>query len=144
MAANEALCTDKNKYLLEAEDDRLHHILGSFQYKDTRNCILLWMLLHTGARATGDFELGRRTSNTYEQSVFIRGLKGSNDREIPLPDWLFRKIESEAAQAKDVIFPITYNRLRQIWTLYMPVTRSFMPLRHTFAIRLFKKTKTFA
>jgi integrase len=40
-----------------------------------------------------------------------------------------------------VLFPITYNRLRQIWDLYRPVQKKFHSLRHTFAIQLYKKTK---
>jgi integrase/recombinase XerC len=143
MAATKRYALNKNKYLLEAEADRLHHILGSFQTKDPRNCTLLWMLLHSGARAQEILNLKPEDLNTYEQSVFIRGLKGSNDREIPLPDWLFKRLEAEAGKAKPEgpIFPITYNRLRQVWTLYRPVHKKLHALRHTFAIRLFKKTK---
>ena len=141
MAATKRYSLNKNKYLLDAEVDRLHHILGSFQFKDTRNCILLWLLLHTGARAQEVLNLKPEDLNVYEQAVYIRGLKGSNDREIPLPEWLFKKLEAEASNAKGVIFPITYNRLRQIWTLYRPVHKKLHALRHTFAIKLFKKTK---
>lgn len=143
MAASKRYALNKNKYLLEAEVDRLHHILDSFQNKDPRNCTLLWMLLHSGARAQEVLNLRPEDLNTYEQSIFIRGLKGSNDREIPLPEWLFRKLEAEAIRTKveSPIFAITYNRLRQIWTLYRPVHKKLHALRHTFAIRLFKKTK---
>jgi len=143
MAAARRYALNKNKYLLEAEVERLHHILGSFQYKDERNCTLLWMLLHSGARAQEVLNLLPEDLNTYEQSVFIRGLKGSNDREIPLPEWLFKKLETQASKAQvgSAIFPITYNRLRQVWTLYRPVHKKLHALRHTFAIRLFKKTK---
>ncbi len=143
MAAARRYALNKNKYLLEAEVERLHHILGSFQHKDERNCTLLWMLLHSGARAQEVLNLLPEDLNTYEQSVFIRGLKGSNDREIPLPEWLFKKLEAQASRAQvgAAIFPITYNRLRQVWTLYRPVHKKLHALRHTFAIRLFKKTK---
>lgn len=133
---------NKNKYLLEAETDRLHYILESFKNKDARNCTLLWTLLHTGGRAQEILNLRPEDLNTYEQSVFIRGLKGSNDREIPLPAWLFPRLEQEVSRAQEnLIFPITYNRLRQIWELYRPVHKKLHALRHTFAIRLFKKTK---
>ncbi len=133
---------NKNKYLLEAEVDRLQYILESFKDKDSRNCTLLWTLLHTGARAQEALNLRREDLNTYEQSVFIRGLKGSNDREIPLPSWLFKRLESELKNNEsDLIFSITYNRLRQIWDIYRPVHKKLHALRHTFAIRLFKKTK---
>lgn len=133
---------NKNKYLLDPEADRLDYILKSFQHKDSRNCTLLWTLLNTGARAQEILNLRREDLNTFDQSVFIRGLKGSNDRELPLPEWLFLKLEREVAKSQsDLIFPITYNRLRQVWTLYRPVHKKLHALRHTFAIRLFKKTK---
>jgi integrase/recombinase XerC len=133
---------NKNKYLLEPEVERLQYILESFKDKDSRNCTLLWTLLHTGGRAQEVLNLRKEDLNTYEQSVFIKGLKGSNDRELPLPGWLFQRLEREMAQASgELIFPLSYNRLRQIWDLYRPVHKKLHALRHTFAIRLFKKTK---
>ncbi|MGZ3722013.1 MAG: tyrosine-type recombinase/integrase [Bdellovibrionales bacterium] len=136
---------NKNKYLLEPEVDRLNYILESFKNKDPRNCTLLWVLLHTGARAQEVLNLRMDDLNTFDQSVFIRGIKGSNDREIPVPSWLFERLEKEAAKsgggASETIFPITYNRLRQIWDMFRPVHKKLHGLRHTFAIRLYKKTK---
>jgi integrase/recombinase XerC len=133
---------NKNKYLLEPEGDRLEHILKSFAQKDARNCTLLWTLLHTGGRAQEVLNLRREDLNTYEESVFIHGLKGSNDRELPVASWLFQRLVLESARSEtDFVFPITYNRLRQIWELYRPVHKKLHALRHTFAIRLYKKTK---
>jgi integrase len=134
---------NKNKYLLEPEVDRLNYILQSFKDRDARNCTMLWVLLHTGARAQEVLNLRLEDLNTFDQSVFIRGIKGSNDRELPVPQWLFERLEREAASkgSSDFIFPITYNRLRQIWDLFRPVHKKLHGLRHTFAIRLYKKTK---
>lgn len=133
---------NKNKYLLDPELDRLNYILDSFKDKDPRNCTLLWTLLHTGARAQEVLNLTIEDLNTYDESVFIRGLKGSNDRELPVPSWLFQRLITELSRAQNqTLFPITYNRLRQIWDLYRPVHKKLHALRHTFAIRLYKKTK---
>lgn len=133
---------NKNKYLLDPEVDRLHYILDSFKDKDARNCTLLWLLLHTGARAQEALNIRPEDLNTYDESVFIRGIKGSNDRELPLPSWLFLRLTQELSRAQDqALFPITYNRLRQIWDLYRPIHKKLHALRHTFAIRLYKKTK---
>lgn len=133
---------NKNKYLLEPEVDRLEHILKSFANKDPRNCTLLWTLLHSGARAQEVLNLRVDDLNTYDETVFFRGLKGSNDRELPVPSWLFQRLVHETTSARDeILFPITYNRLRQIWELYRPVHKKLHGLRHTFAIRLYKKTK---
>ena len=133
---------NKNKYLIEPEYDRLEHILKSFANKDPRNCTLLWTLLHTGGRAQEVLNIKVDDLNAYDETVFIRGLKGSNDREIPVPSWLFTRLSHELPSARDgAVFPITYNRLRQIWDHYRPVHKKLHALRHTFAIRLYKKTK---
>jgi len=133
---------NKNKYLLDPEFERLDYILKSFRDKDPRNCNLLWALVHTGARAQEVLNLRVEDLNTYEESVFIRGIKGSNDRELPLPAWLFQSLQNEVARSKNqMLFPISYNRLRQVWELYRPVHKKLHALRHTFAIRLYRKTK---
>lgn len=133
---------NKNKYLLDPEIERLDYILKSFSDKDPRNCTLLWFLLHSGARAQEALNLRTDDLNSFDQTVYIRGIKGSNDRELPVQSWLFERLESQSRGAVDsVLFNITYNRLRQIWDLYRPVHKKLHCLRHTFAIRLYKKTK---
>lgn len=133
---------NKNKYLLDPEYDRLIHILDSFKDKDARNCTLFWLLLHTGARAQEILNIRVDDLNTFDESVFIRGIKGSNDRELPIPSWLFKRLMNETKNSdQQILFPITYNRLRQIWEMYRPVHKKLHSLRHTFAIRLYRKTK---
>ena len=138
---------NKNKYLLDPEADELERLLKIHLEQDPRNCLLLYLALYTGARAQELLNLRRSDLNAYDQSVFIRGLKGSNDREIPLYPWLFdrctRHLVSSTSSTTDSreLFGISYSRLRQIWDFYRPVPKKFHALRHTFAIRLFKKTK---
>ena len=130
---------NKSKYLTDFEFDRLSSILDSFEHKDFRNVLLLRMALATGARATELLNLQKSHVDPQERTVFIRGLKGSRDRELPLKPRLFEDLmrQSESVEG-DQIFPISYNRLRQIWQLYRPVHKKFHCLRHTFAIRLYK------
>lgn len=133
---------NKNKYLLDPEADRLEYILRSFEKKDRRNCTLLWTALYSGARAQEILNLRPEDLNTYDETILIHGLKGSNDRELPLPKWLFDRVLAELPHASDGrLFPISYNRLRQIWDHYRPVHKKFHSLRHTFAIRLYRRTK---
>jgi integrase len=136
---------NKNKYLLDPELDRLNYLLESHHSNDPRNCTLLWLALHTGGRAQEILNLRMQDLNTFDETVFITGIKGSNDREIPVPSWLFRNAMAVARQTTEgkpgPIFPITYNRFRQIWDLYRPIPKKLHALRHTFAIRLYKKTK---
>ncbi len=133
---------NKNKYLLDDEHERLLKILKSFEHKDFRNTALIWTALQTGSRAQEILNLTKDDLNPQEQSIFIRGLKGSNDRELPLASWHYLKLAKLANQDPDgKIFPISYNRLYQIWDLYRPTHKSFHSLRHTFAVRLYKRTK---
>lgn len=133
---------NKNKYLLDPESERLRKILTDFEIKDPRNCLMIWVGLKTGARAQEILNIQRSDLNPYDESVYIRGLKNSNDREIPLPSQLFGRLHRFAEnQGGTKVFPITYPRLYQIWEMYRPVPKKFHSLRHTFAIELYKKTK---
>lgn len=133
---------NKNKYLLPPEKERLLKILQDYLEQDTRNCLMIWTALRTGGRAQEILNLQKSDLNSYDESVFIRGLKGSNDREIPLPPELFKRLQRFAETQNDSrLFPISYHRLYQIWELYRPIPKKFHALRHTFAIELYQKTK---
>lgn len=147
MARQQRYALNKNKYLLDPESERLEYLLKSYLDKDKRDCALLFLGLYTGARAKELLNLRVDDLNSYEESIFIQGLKGSNDREIPIPSWLFKEVQQvrrmggSQQTGNPYLFPISYSRLRQIWHLYRPVPKKFHSLRHTFAIRLYKKTK---
>ncbi len=133
---------NKNKYLLDPEFEKLIYLLKSNMDSDPRNTCLLLLALFTGARATELLSIRKSDLNSYDESIYICGIKGSNDRELPVHSWLFKALEKEASKHNgDRLFPITYNRLRQIWQKYRPVQKKFHSLRHTFAIRLYKKAK---
>lgn len=144
---------NKNKYLLDDEYNRLMHIIESFQDQDLRNCTLLLLAVNTGARASELLNLTFDDLNDSDKTIFIKGIKNSNDRELPISKLLFKNLSNiktacvDDAKNKNLIlsqkrlFPISYPRLVQIWQLYRPVHKKFHCLRHTFAIRLYKKTK---
>lgn len=133
---------NKNKYLLPDELERLEALLDQHLERDTRNCLALLLALKTGARAQEVLNIKKSDLNVYEKSVLIHGLKASNDREIPLHGHLFKALNSYADGVEgEYLFPITYNRFRQIWELYRPVKKKLHSLRHTFAIQLYKKRK---
>ncbi len=133
---------NKNKYLLPPEVDRLKKILTDFQDRDPRNCLMIWVALRTGARAQEVLNIQKSDLNPYDESIFIRGLKGSNDREIPVHAELFKRLYRFAeGQPGTRVFSITYPRLYQVWELYRPIPKKFHALRHTFAIELYQKTK---
>lgn len=133
---------NKNKYLLAPELERLTKIITDFETKDPRNCLILWIALKTGARAQEILNLQKSDLNPYDETVYIRGIKGSNDREIPLRSDLYRKLQRYADSVSGTkLFDISYDRLYQVWQLYRPIPKKFHALRHTFAIELYKKTR---
>ncbi len=133
---------NKTKYLLPPEVDRLTSIIKSYLNGEPRDVLMLWLALKSGARATELLNIKKVDLNEYDQSVFVRGIKGSNDREVPLPQELFNGLKRYAASIEgERLFGISYERLHQIWHLYRPVPKKFHSLRHTFAIHIYQKTK---
>jgi integrase len=133
---------NKNKYLLPPEVDRLRSLIQDHVQKDTRNCLMLGLALRTGGRAREILNVQKVDLNPYDESVFIRGIKGSNDREIPLHADFYKLLARYAASISGThLFPISYERLYQIWEFYRPIPKKFHSLRHTFAIELYQKTK---
>jgi integrase len=131
----------KAKYLLDNEREALNSTLERFKDTDPRNCTLLWLALHTGARASELLNITREDFCPVENTVWIKGLKDSNNREIPLPKWLAARVSSLVPGKNGRIFPITYIRFYQIWLLYRPVKKKLHSLRHTFAINVYRKSK---
>ena len=135
---------NKNKYLLDFEHSKLIELLDHFENQNLRDILLIRLALFTGARAT---ELLNIQVNDFDPSpsVYIKGIKGSSDREIPLKKAFYNQIQSyiqtKEIKPTDRLFSISYPRLVQIWINYRPTEKKFHSLRHTFAIHLYKKTK---
>lgn len=133
---------NKSKYLLKPELDRLNSIIHDYIDRSPRDCLLLSLALRTGARAQELLNIEKRDLNTYDQSILIHGIKGSNDREIPLHPQFFSKLFYFSERQDGAhLFDISYPRLVQIWNFYRPTNKKFHSLRHTFAIELYRKTK---
>lgn len=133
---------NKNKYLLEPEYQKLEEILLNYIETDPRDCLLILIALRTGGRAQEVLNIQKADINVYDGTIFIRGIKGSNDREIPISKDIFKRIVDYAkTEPGTKLFPISYSRLVQIWQHYRPLPKKFHCLRHTFAIRLYRKTK---
>lgn len=129
---------NQTKFLSPAEFKTLSETLERNKITDERNCTLIWLLLATGGRAMEILNLSPASLNHEARTVFIKGLKNSKDREIPLKPWLFNRL---AKIQGEKLFPISYSRLKQIWDHYRPVRKKLHATRHTFAIQLYRKTK---
>lgn len=108
---------------------------------NTRDRLLIELALATGARASELLALKKQDLTSNPSTVFIRGLKNSEDREIPVPVRLFKEISLLAQKPEDRLFPIGYQRLVQIWNTVRPNRKVFHSLRHTFALELYRRCK---
>jgi len=133
---------DFDKFL---DDDEFESLLRTISGEPmTRDKILIQLALATGARAQELLNLTKRDLISKSRSIKIHGLKGSNDREVPLSKVLYERLENLPTHK---FFDVSYQRLYQIWQEFSPrlqmggKLKTFHSLRHTCAIRLYKKTK---
>lgn len=134
----------QGKFLTDDEYERLEKLL--LRQKGAgivvRDSLLLMVAMRTGARAGELLALKKQDFDYTSKTILIRGSKGSDDREIPLPHWLCRYLNSYMSDlVSDALWPISYERLIQIWYFYRPAKKKFHSLRHTFAIKIYKQTR---
>ncbi len=127
----------RDKFLSPEEQEHLEKNVASAN--PDRDQLLIQLAMATGARAQEILNVNIKDLAESDTSVYIRGLKGSRDREIPLPKALFIALKSLESEGR--LFPISYQRLHQIWQNYRPNGKKFHALRHTFAINLYRRTK---
>lgn len=116
------------------------HVASLFPSK--RNSLMIELAYRTGARASELLNIRKIDLLEDSKQVLIRGVKGSKDREVPIPDDLFSRLEAFALDLgpEDRLFPIAYNTLGAIWRREFRVKKKFHSLRHTFAIHALNKT----
>src|SRR6185503_11267376 len=124
-----------NKYLTKEELNNLKHILG--KYSKERDAIMIQVALATGARASELLSIKQSDLSDDQHAIYLRTLKGGPDRMIPIKKELFQQFKALGP----IPFPITYNRLVQIWYNYRPVKKNFHSLRHSFAMNLYDRSK---
>jgi len=97
----------KEKYLLDEEQNLLINTLNKFKdiyFRDTTLCGLRSIQV---VRASELLNLKTTDICRYSQTISIKGIKGSNNRDIPLPPWLFKRIDELAGFSKTGdLFPI--------------------------------------
>lgn len=133
----------QEKFLSEQEYLQLLAHLNSLKLVNFRNVTLILTALFTGARANEVLNI-RAQDLLPDQSIHIRGLKNSNDRNVPIPEWLVQdlnKIASTTTGSDDYVFQISYRRFKQIWDGYKLTHHKLHATRHTFAVRLYKRTR---
>lgn len=135
---------NQTKYLTDPEHDHLESLLARLAKFNHRDTLMIELLLKTGARQGELLNLTPLHIDQHNKAILIRGSKGSADREIPLSNRLFEQLMTHVGpdrQPMDKLFPITPRRLQYIWGEWRPSKKPLHCLRHTFAIRAYKKTK---
>ena len=133
------------KYLLPDEVAQLYVILHKFENSSLRDVLLIRLALETGARASELLLLKPSDVNHDDKSLYIFGLKGCRDREIPLRAETYKLLVRLLALTSspfttDRIFPISYRRLNQIWNHFRPVKKKLHACRHYFSLELYQRT----
>lgn len=105
----------------------------------TRNDCLVLLALRTGARKAELLNITPK--DLANDGVWIRGLKGSKDRFLPLKRDFVAALR--AISCSERLFDISPQRVDQIWALYRGAcgNKHFHCLRHSFAVRLYDKTR---
>lgn len=129
----------KDKFL---SDNEYNEIIDTCNRYPSRNSTLIKFALASGARASEILSVTLKDMDSSEKSVYLRTNKKGKDRYIFLSNDLFELVYKLALSNKNnKPFNITYQRLVQIWAKYRVGGKKFHSLRHTAAVRLYKKTK---
>ena len=129
----------KDKFLTVKE---LKYLLSMCNRFPGRDSILIRFLLYTGCR--GCEALNVKKCDIAEGAVTIYGVKGSNDRTLPLPTEYFKELTfySYGLEDQDILFPISIRTLRYIWNQWRTNDKKGVhALRHSFGIELYSKSK---
>lgn len=123
-----------SKFLDDAE---VQELLASLP--KGRDGLLIELALRCGARASELLAISKGDLDSRHRTVFVKGLKRSNDRYVTLPRDFFDRLQRYAdKQTGPLIFDISYKRYFQIWEHYRPAKKKIHALRHTFAVNLYK------
>ena len=131
----------QNKFLNDVELKKLKKLLK--KNRGERDAILISIGLYTGARCQEILNIRKR--DIKNKTITIRGLKGSNDRTIPIVNKEFyidllqyiKELNND-----DKLFNISTRRVRAIWELYKPNPNlGFHCLRHTVGVLLYSSSK---
>lgn len=121
--------------------DEINDLLKTIKHDSSRNGTMIQFALETGARCQEVLNVTKRDIDLTNRTVFIKGIKGSNDRELPIGGDLLAKLKKHIAKLDDehLVFPIRARTFRDVWQNYRPCLKKLHSLRHTFAIQLYEK-----
>lgn len=135
-----------DKFLTQIECQHLVELTDRFLSPDQqhtldfRDATIIRTMLETGARPTEVISICAQDLDATTHRIFIRGIKRSRDRNIPISPALFRNVQILTERnGGSRPFPITANHFTRLWRDWRPNPRkSLHCLRHTFAINLYR------
>ncbi len=142
---------DKSKHLNELETLELKTRLssgviplkGTMRHLTALELLSIELLLHTGARTTELLNLTVDDFDFTHHQIFVRGIKGSDNRSVPVSPKLMEKAKSIFGEQMLVgnirPFKFTDRHLRNVWYSVRPCNKSAHSLRHSFAISIYKQ-----
>lgn len=137
----------QSKYLTNDERESLERICRESLDKakssgdaiEYRNAVFILTALNCGMRVSELLNLKMRDVDFDNKVIYLRSLKNGIDRDLPAPKEFLDYADKR--RAEKYVFDIGYQRIVQIWNFYRPVKKTFHALRHTFAMRLMRRTK---
>lgn len=107
-----------------------------------RDVVLFKLAFATGLRASELLSIRREHVCFQTRSIWIKAKKRGKDRRLPLSSGIFLSLSHYIDTLTDcLLFPISYQRLCQLWHFYRPVKKSFHSLRHTRAVYAYQLTR---
>lgn len=142
------------KYLT---DEELNYVINKVKNNNSRDALLIKTLMYTGCRTADALALDITHLNESSHSIWIcksggkEASKGSVPRLIQVPKEFFDALYAYAkTRGFEKIFKMCSSRPRQIWRNFSPdscrghnkqTSKGLHSLRHTLAVKLYKKTK---
>lgn len=132
------------KFLTAAEDQAF---LNRVTKDNSRNALMLLILRTCGLRGIELRSLRVLDLHPSTRSIYVRAAKGSNNRELKLPEYVFNRLISHVnlmpRNADDLVFPVSKQWLGEIWRGFRPIGcgKGSHSLRHTFALEAYRTTK---
>ena len=127
-----------------SENERIE-LENKLALEDSRNAAMIHLALVTGARAQELLNIKKahifphpKKSDAY--IVRILGLKGSNNRDIPVKKAIVDKCLRFSPKGP-LLFEVKYRQFAYIFSDYAPSNKTIHALRHSFAMNLYAEKK---
>lgn len=131
---------DSRKFLTKDERSHLEDHLKRSLENDLRNATMLLMSLYTGARASELLAIEWENIDIDSGEIYIKTLKKGRPRFVIVPKFIRAALMKLKDHGGTKPFPISYNRLGEIWREHRPCKKTLHSLRHTFAMNVYEKT----